>query len=75
MLDTGPDLIGRNADIFRAEADVLLDYRSDDLVVGILEDHAGLLTDRKLVLRQLRVLAVDVDCSFSRDQQRVDVLR
>ena len=57
-LHAGPDLLSRDADIFRTESDVLLDNRRDDLVVRILENHTGLLSDRKLILRLARIPTV-----------------
>ena len=75
LLDALPDLLLRHTHILRAEADVLVHDRTDDLIVRILKHHPGSLTD----LPQLRlipcILAVDVQCPFGRRQNRIDVLR
>ena len=45
LIDSRPDLVGRNAHVLRAESNVLLDDVSDDLVIRVLEYHSRCLSD------------------------------
>ena len=66
-IHTCPDLVGRYADVLRAEADILLDDGCDDLVIRILEDHAGFLFI-------LRIAATDEHGSLTRQVETVNQL-
>ena len=74
FLHSRPDFIGRNAHVFRAESDILLDDRSDNLVIRILKDHTCLLPN----FPELRLLGgvdpVDPHSPLGREEQSVHVL-
>ena len=74
-IHTCPDLVGRYADVLRAEADILLDDGGDDLVIRILEDHAGFLSDIPDLLFILRIAATDEHGSLTRQVETVNQLR
>ena len=72
------DLIGRHAEVLGAKGHVVLDDRRDELVVGILEDHADLLADLpelRRVGRRCRVEAADAAGPRRRQQECIEVLR
>ena len=75
FIDTLPDLLRRQADILRAKADILLHDGRDDLIVRVLENHAGRLTDRQQILFRCRLLPVDPHRPFRRCQKRIEMLR
>ena len=74
VIDTLSDLGRCDTQILRPKSNIILDDRGNDLVVRILEDHAGGLTDVPEVFFILRIVAVDEDRSFCRQKQRVDQL-
>ena len=43
LIDTFPDILRMDAQIFRSEPYILFHHRTDDLVIRILENHSGLL--------------------------------
>ena len=69
-----PDLICRNSDILRTEPDILLDHRSDDLVVRILENHTRLLADFPYLFLPGGINLVDPHRPLGRHEQRVHML-
>ena len=59
VVDALPDLLRRDAEVFRRKGDVLLYDIGDDLVVRVLEDHADVLPDGEKHRLVLRIHAVD----------------
>jgi len=49
-VDTRPDLVRRYAAVLEPERDVVTGARHDELGFRILQDEAGVATDRKLAL-------------------------
>ena len=65
LVDARLDVLGRQAEVHRPEADVLGDRRHEELVVGVLEHHADGAADlgqRALGHRR----AADVDRALGR---------
>ena len=64
----------RHAHIFRAEGHVLFHRGADDLVVRVLENHAGVAADLPDRVGFLRVAPGEEHRAFRREQDRIDVL-
>ena len=72
------DLIRRHAEVLGSKGDVIFHDSCDELVVGILEDHADLLADLpelRRVGRRCRVEAADAAGPRRRQQECIEVLR
>ena len=72
LVDAPLDVLGRQPEVQRPEADVLEDGRHEELVVGVLKDHADRAPDvgqRALGHRR----AADVDRALRRREQPVQV--
>ena len=69
-----PDLLCRDADIFRAKAHVLLHHISDNLVVRVLKYHPRRLSDlpQSLLIRCVEI--GNPDCPLCREQNPVQML-
>ena len=64
----------RNAHVFKPERDVLLDYGGDNLVVRILKNHTGLLTNAPYMLVLGRIHAADKHSARGWNIERVQQL-
>ena len=72
------DLIRRHAEVLGSKGDVIFHDSCDELVVGILEDHADLLADLPeltCIGRRSRVKPVDAAGARRRQQECIEVLR
>ena len=67
LLDAFPDFLCRHADILGSKPDVLFYDLGDDLVVRVLEHHAGLSADLPQVRAVLGIHAVYPDCALCRE--------
>ena len=74
IVDAPADLLRRDAEVFGREGYILLDHVRDDLVVGVLKDHADVLPDGEQLFLVLRVHAVDVHAAAGGQQDGVEVL-
>ena len=74
-IHTCPDLVGRYTDVLRSETDILLDDGSDDLVIRILENHTGFLSDVPDFLFILRIAPADEHGTLTRQIETVDEFR
>ena len=63
-----------DAEVLRAEGDVVLDEARHQLVVGVLEDEPGVGADEVGLLRVTGVAAEHVHLALVGQKQRVDVL-
>ena len=73
MIHPLPDLIRPDAEILRAESDILLHNRRDNLVIRILKNHAGLLADLPEIRGIRGIHIVDPHRPPGGDKQRVDL--
>jgi len=69
-----PHFLGRDADIFQTEGDILFYYRCHNLVVRILKDHPDLLANIIQPLLIGGVDAVHIDFAARREQNCVEML-
>ena len=74
FLNPFPYPLGGYPHIFRAEADILLDHRAYDLIIGILKYHAGFLPDGKSILFLGGVASVHQDITPCRIEYCIYVL-
>ena len=70
----GNHFFRRDAEIFQTEGNVFLDDGGDDLVVRILEDHAGPLADLPDQLFFTGVVSADDNIAFCGNKQGVEQL-
>ena len=74
LVDAGADLLRRYAEVFRRKGHVLFNDGRYDLVVGVLEHHADLLTYIVEVVLVAGVHALHEDSSGLGQQNRVEML-
>jgi len=73
LVHAAADLVRGYAEILGREGDILLHHVGDDLVVGVLEDHADAAADLQQQILIPRVHAVDRHAATLRQQDRVEV--
>ena len=74
FLHSLPDFFRRNAKVFRPESHIFLDYLSNDLIVRVLEYHAGFLPHIPEIFLFRCVLPVHPYCTFRRIKDCIDML-
>ena len=74
LLHSCPDVLCRHAEIFRSEGHILVHHGSDDLIVRVLEDHAGFLPDPPEIALSGRIHVIHPHRPSGRNKQRVDLL-
>ena len=75
IVDAPHHLIVGDTQIFHTEGNVLADNGGNDLIVGVLEDHAGLLADIPQVILVRRVKATDRHLALRGQIESVEQLR
>ena len=69
-----PDLFRGDSHVFRTESYIFIHHRTNDLVVRILKNHSGCLTDIPDVLLFPRIHPVHPDGSLCRAEKRIKML-
>ena len=67
------DLCRWNPKVFRAECDIIRNHRCNELIVGVLEHHADLLTDVPSPRLVLRIPSAHPTRSLAREEKGVQM--